>query len=235
MSGKDLCERSPLRVFERAIGGGLGPGNIGVVLSRHGVGKTGFLIGLALDSLLRGRKVLHISTKESVERLRAFYDQIFHNLAEDLQLENRGQHHLDMERHRHILVYNRKFFSLEKLENSVAFLCDAAGFSPDLVIMDGTPRFEKTERWEMEGVRRLAGEWDAEVWTSSNIHREGQEINPDGIPVDVARHLELLDVILYLEPKGRRTRVRLLRDRGRTDLADLQLELETATLLLRWR
>ena len=68
MSGKEVMERSPLRVFERAIDGGLGRGNIGIVLSRPGVGKTGFLIGMALDALLQGRQVLHISTKETVER-----------------------------------------------------------------------------------------------------------------------------------------------------------------------
>ena len=117
MPGKEVMERSPLRVFERAIDGGLGRGNIGIVLSRPGVGKTGFLIGMALDALLQGRQVLHISTKETVERVRDFYDQIFQSLADDLDLDNRPQRHLEMERNRHILVYNRKLFSLEKLEN----------------------------------------------------------------------------------------------------------------------
>ena len=35
---KDWNERSPLRVFENSIHGGLGKGNIGVVTSRKGVG-----------------------------------------------------------------------------------------------------------------------------------------------------------------------------------------------------
>jgi len=37
---KELTERSPMRVFENSIHGGLGTGNIGVVVARHGVGKT---------------------------------------------------------------------------------------------------------------------------------------------------------------------------------------------------
>jgi len=65
-------------------------------------------VGVAIDALLQGRKVLHISTQESVERTRAFYDQLFNNLVEDMGMGNRAQLHLDMERNRHILVYNRK-------------------------------------------------------------------------------------------------------------------------------
>ena len=53
----NVFEKSPVRVLEKALGGGLGRGNFGVVLSRTGVGKTGFLIGLAMDQLLQGRKV----------------------------------------------------------------------------------------------------------------------------------------------------------------------------------
>ena len=37
MYQRDVNRRSPLRVFERSIHGGLGPGNLGVVMSRAGV------------------------------------------------------------------------------------------------------------------------------------------------------------------------------------------------------
>jgi hypothetical protein len=193
------------------------------------------MIGMAIDALLQGRKVLHISTKETVERLREFYDLIFGNLAEHLSLINPSQHHLDMERNRHILVYNRKFFTLEKLEQSVGFLADAADFEPSLVIMDGTPRFEKTQEWEMEGVHRLAQDWNAEIWITSNTHREGQKFNQKGVPEAVARFEKWLDVILLLEPRGEQIRVRLLQERDRPEPADLHLELDPKTFLLRWR
>ena len=44
-----LNERSPLRLLEKGLHGGLGKGNIGVVLAGPGVGKTAFLVGVALD------------------------------------------------------------------------------------------------------------------------------------------------------------------------------------------
>ena len=181
MVEKSMMERSPVRIFERAIGGGLGAGKLGVVLSRHGVGKTGFLIGLAVDHLLQGKKVLYISTQESVEHINNFFDQIFHAMASSLDLDQVPQKQLRMERNRYIHVYNRKTFSLEKLEQSVAFLKEAAGFEPDMVILDGTPRFENTEEWEIQGAKKLAAEWGAELWTSSNTHREGQEMDERGV------------------------------------------------------
>ena len=51
MYRKFLNARSPLRLLERGLHGGLGPGNVGVVLAGHGVGKTSFLVCVALDEL----------------------------------------------------------------------------------------------------------------------------------------------------------------------------------------
>ena len=235
MPDKSLSERSPVRIFDRAIGGGLGAGNLGVVLARNGVGKTGFLIGLALDRLLQRRKVLYISTKESVEHITAFFDQIFQALADDLDMQERPQRQLRMERNRQILVYNRDFFSLEKLKESVDFLKDAAGFVPDMVVMDGTPRFEKTEQWEIDGVKKLAAEWGAEIWTTASLHREDQEIDERAVPAEVARFDKDLSVIIHLCPESDHVRVRVTKEHGTEDVAQVQLGLDPRTLLLRWR
>ena len=235
MVEKSMMERSPVRIFERAIGGGLGEGKLGVVLSRHGVGKTGFLIGLAVDQLLQGKKVLYISTKESVEHINNFFDQIFHAMAASLDLDQIPQKQLRMERNRYIHVYNRDSFSLEKLEQSVAFLKDAAGFVPDMVILDGTPRFENTEEWEIQGVKKMAAEWGAEIWTSSNIHREGQESDARGVPNSVARFDDEIGVIVNLESDSDHVKVKILKEHGSTEPAQVQIELDPKTLLLRWR
>jgi len=235
MPKNGVIERSALRVFERAIGGGLGRGNVGCVLARTGVGKTGFMIGLALDKLLQGQKVLHISTQESVDKVRQFYDQIYHTLASTLELDNPQHRLLDVERNRHILVYNRKMFTLQKLDRSVAFLKRSAHFEPDVVIMDGTPRFEKCEQWEIDGLAMLAQQWQAEVWTSSNTHREGQELDGRGVPTAVASFDEKLAVILNLEPLSDHIRVRLIKEHDSEDIADLRMEIDPKTHMLRWR
>ncbi len=235
MSTKDNRYRSPLRMFEKAIDGGIGKGNIAVVLSRAGVGKTAFLVGIAVDALLQGRKVMHISTEESVEKLRAFYDEIFNLMCESLHLENRLQKHLELERNRQILVYNRKNFTLDKLTETATFLNEIAHFSPDVVIMDGTPRFEHSERWEIEGIKKLAASWEAEVWTSAQVHRDGQDHDDRGVPVEVAKYDDLIDVITLLEPQHTHVHVRILKDHDKTDAPNLNMELDPKTLLLRWQ
>ncbi|HOX25028.1 MAG TPA: hypothetical protein PLL30_04615 [Candidatus Krumholzibacteria bacterium] len=232
---KSIVEKSPVRILERALGGGLGRGNIGVVLSRTGAGKTGFLIGLAIDKLLQNQRVLHISTKETVEHVIAYYDQLLHATAELLQLDNLLERRLAVERGRHVLVFNRETFTLAKLRQSIAFLREGADFQPDMLIMDGTPRFEYSEDWEIQGMRDLAREMDAEVWTCGNLHREGQEVDDRGVPREVAWHEEHLAVILSLASVGGRIRLQILKEHDTEQPASVSLELDPDTRLLRWR
>ena len=72
-----LTARSPLRLLEKGLHGGLGKGNLGLVLAGHGVGKTPFLVCVALDDLLRGESVLHVSLEHTVAHTRAYYDTAF--------------------------------------------------------------------------------------------------------------------------------------------------------------
>ncbi len=235
MPEKSMIQKSPVRIFERAIGGGLGTGNLGLVVSRPGVGKTGFMIGLAVDQLIQGQKVLYISTKESVEHINNFFEQVFQAMAASLGLEQVLEKQLAMERNRHILVYNRDLFSLEKLEQSASFLKEVADFSPDMVIMDGTPRFESTEAWELEGLRRLASEWQAEIWTSSNTHRDDQKSDEHDVPLKITKHEDFIDVIVMLCPESDHIKVKIVKEHGSTELPQVKLELDPGTLLLHWR
>src|SRR3954447_9807303 len=100
MYRNDLNARSPMRVFERSIHGGLGRGNVGVVAAPAGVGKTALLVQIALDDLLRGRKVLHISHEHAVDHVRAYYDEIFHDLSVVSNLADPEAVKLGVERHR---------------------------------------------------------------------------------------------------------------------------------------
>ncbi|MFT5316584.1 MAG: hypothetical protein ACI9UK_002430 [Candidatus Krumholzibacteriia bacterium] len=235
MAEKSIIDRSPVRIFERAIGGSLGAGNMGVVLSRQGVGKTAFLIGLAVDHLLQDKKVLYISTQESVDHIREFFEQIFLAMAESLGMDDAARRQLLMERNRQIQVYNRKTFSVEKLEQAAGFLEEAMGFSPDMVVMDGTPRFEHSEDWELDNIKELMGKWGAELWCSSNTHREGQEVDDRGVPNEVARFDDKLAVIVNLVPENDHTKVVLIKEHNNPDIAQVQLEVDPSTMLLRWR
>ena len=70
MYRKEVNAQSPLRILEKSIHGGLGAGNLGLVMARAGVGKTAFLVQVALDDLMRERSVLHVTLEQTVEHVR---------------------------------------------------------------------------------------------------------------------------------------------------------------------
>ncbi len=61
MLKKELILQNPLRFLENETGDILLEGGFGAVLARAGVGKTAILVQLALNTILKGKNVLHIS------------------------------------------------------------------------------------------------------------------------------------------------------------------------------
>ena len=100
MYRKFVNARSPLRLLEKGLHGGLGIGNLGLVLAGPGVGKTSFLVGVALDELLRGGHVLHVTLDQTVSHVRAYYDTVFEELAASTHLEDAAVTHAEIERRR---------------------------------------------------------------------------------------------------------------------------------------
>ena len=97
MYRKYLNARSPLRLLEKGLHGGLGPGNIGIVLAGHGVGKGSVLVGVALDELLRQGNVLHVSLTHPVAHVRAHYDTVYEDLAESTRLDDAVATHAEID------------------------------------------------------------------------------------------------------------------------------------------
>lgn len=230
---KQLNKRSPLRIFERSLHGGLGKGNVGVVTSRKGVGKTAFLTDIALDDLMGERKVLHVTLQHPVDRVADFYDEIFMELARSQNLEDLAETRLAVERNRHILSYRGlREFSLARLRESMEFLAEHAQFQPEALILDGYPDFEEVAEEEIAELRKLAQDFKLELWITALRHREGQERDERDVPAEVARFDDYLSVIVRLEPKSDHVRLRIVKDHENEKLADLHLELDPRTLLV---
>jgi len=230
MYRKELNERNPLRLFEHSIHGGLGNGNLGVVVARHGIGKTAFLVGIALDEAMRGRKVLHVSLDKTVDHLREFYDEIFMDLAHSAHLEDLPTERLDMERNRMIHTYAGKSFTIHKLRHSINFLKEYAHFDPACVILQGFD-FERATVADMEGFQQLARDFDVEMWMSAMTHR-GVPANEHGIPEHLATVASAIAVIVQMTDDREGVRLSLLKDHDNPDVARLALALDPATMLL---
>jgi hypothetical protein len=230
MHRKEINERSPLRVLEASIHGGLGAGNLGVVVARHGVGKTAFLVGVALDDLMRGRKVLHVSLQHTSEQVLAYYDEIFGDLAHAREMEDVWNVRLELERHRRIHCYSEGSFSVEKLRDALAFKMEHTDFKPVAIMIDGFD-FDNVTTEQLDGLREIAGQVGAEIWMSATTHREA-ETNEDGVPEPVAHLEKALDVILRMAHDTKAVHISLLKDHDNPEVSDLKLALDPTTMLL---
>lgn len=230
MRQKELNERSPVRVLEASIHGGLGAGNIGVVVARHGVGKTAFLVGVALDDLMRGRKVLHVSLQHDSDKVRGYYDKIFGDLSHERELEDMWKVRAEMERSRRIHCYLGGTFGVEKLREAIGFMRDHGDFRPVAIMIDNYP-FENATAEDMRALRGIAGETDAELWMSANTHREAA-VNDKGVPEPVAHVQDEIDVILRMAHDTKAVHVTLLKDHDNPKVPDLELALDPTTMLL---
>ncbi len=226
MYRKFLNARSPLRLLEKGLHGGLGPGNLGIVVAGHGVGKASFLVGVALDELLRSGRVLHVSMAHTVSHIRDHYDTVFEDLAATVHLEDEAQVHVDINHNRSIRVYPRNVLTTAKLREAVKVESATAG-QPSLIVIEGFD-FETTSRQDFVDLKQLAGELAAEVWLS--ISSTNEQVAQ--LPPPVQRVEDLVSVILALEPGDDAVLLRALKDHDNPDLSDLHVALDPKTLLL---
>ncbi len=231
MQRKELNERSPVRVLEASIRGGLGAGNIGVVVARHGIGKTAFLVGVALDDLMRGRKVLHVSLQHGSEKVREYYDEIFGDLSHERELEDVWKVRSELERNRRIHSYLGDSFSIDKLTDTLVFLRAHGDFRPVAIMIDNYP-FERATAADMAALRKIAREAEAELWMSANTTRNST-VNERGVPEPVAHLQDEIDVILRMAHDSRAVHVSLLKDHDNPEVPHLSLALDPTTMLLK--
>ena len=226
MKRRFLNARSPLRLLEKGLHGGLGAGNLGVVIAGHGVGKTSFLVGVAVDELLREGRVLHVSCSHPVQHVRAHYDTVYEELAQSKHLEDLGSIHGEIDRNRTIRVYPPNTLTPGKLRDAVK-LAREAGAVPSLIVLEGLA-ITLLHRADIEDLRSLAQELPAEIWLEANSDKERAVAVPSGM-----RGFEdLISVILALEPGQDVVRLRALKDHANPDVSDLHVSLDPRTLLL---
>lgn len=226
MKRRFLNARSPLRLLEKGLHGGLGTGNLGVVIAGHGVGKTSFLVGVAVDELLREGRVLHVSCAHPVAHVRAHYDTVFEELAASKHLENERLIHGEIDRRRSIRVVPPNSLTPATLRDAVKVERDTGG-TPSLIVVEGLDAATLT-REDVGDLRSLARELDAEIWLEATSDGECHVELPEGL----GAVQDELSVILALEPGDGAVGLRAIKDHDRADLSELRVSLDPRTLLL---
>jgi hypothetical protein len=226
MYRKFVNARSPLRALEKGLHGGLGIGNLGVLVAGHGVGKSSFLVGVGLDELLRGGTVLHVTLDQTVSHVRDHYDTVYGALATSTRLDDAAVTHNEIDTQRRIRAYQSDDFSASKLADAVKIESEA-GARPTLIVIDGL-EVARLDREDLAGIRALAQELAAEVWFTLQTETEAVV----GVPAEVEAVSDVISVILAIEPSRDEMTLRVLKDHENEDLQDLHVSLDPRTLLL---
>lgn len=224
----------PIRVFERILGGGLGVGNIGVVMSRHGTGKAAILTSIALDHAMAGKQTLHICFGKSVDDVRAYDDEVLTEMMRCYGIENRAEVMTTVERNKQIYTYQDGEFTRHRLRNTLEILDKHAQFRPDLIEIQGWPSFSKMNEEEIRALRSIAEEFNCEIWLSAHTHRE-DDVDDRGMPAYVKGLEDHIEVIVALEPESNQVNLRFIKTHGKPVETNVHLEFDPKTMLIRWR
>jgi hypothetical protein len=215
----DLFRMSFMSRLTASIRGGLAPGQLGAVLARTGVGKSAFLVHVALGHLIRDTEVLHVSLQDRAAHVRSFYDEI---LAEIVRANGGGEGsaRVEMERNRVIHSYLSGDFSPARLAALLRTLEEVMDFRPAVVILDGEAGLaDDAQAW-----RAFAQDAHIRIWGAVTLHREGGPC--------AERLCADLDTAVQLEPSGTEIALRVLRAGGEPVREPSTLRLDPATMLV---
>jgi len=167
MAKLELYNKSPIRAFDNAANGGLKAGEMGLVTSKKGVGKTAVLVQFGIDTLLNGKQLVHVSFDQVSSNVIEWYDTIVQEIVKNKISDEDKE---VIMRNRTILNFNQDNFNLEKVVNTLNAL-KAGGIGVAGVVIDGVD-FAKAKESDIQAVASYAKATKAKVWMSATSDGE---------------------------------------------------------------
>jgi len=223
---------SLLKILEKSCRKGLGRGNLGVLVARAGVGKTACLVHIAMDKLLRNEKLVHASLQDSPEKVTSYYNVIFSELVKALNLTTPSDTKAQIDKNRMILAYLNQSFDLRRLKENLKNLAEKVGFAPDTIIVDGLD-FSKVRAEIFDEFKKLAQEFQVEVWFSALSKAASGDSKNQGIPAPADKFDSFFSIVIELQPTESAVELRLLKDHESTAPLDEKVLLDPKTFLAR--
>jgi len=209
MLEKDLILRNPLRLMGHENEDILPEGSFGAVLARAGVGKTAFLVQLALNSMLKSRNVIHISLDDPVKKVCLWYEEVVRNIADQYNVKQMDQLWEAILQHRFVMTFKVESFSVPKLEERLTDLTEQGIFFPQMILIDGLP-VDETAGKTLSDLKALAKKDSIPVWFAIRTHRH-EEPGADGMPPQLSEFADLFEVVIQLKPVEKEIHVKALK------------------------
>lgn len=231
MVKEELIRRSPLRILEKAIHGGLKDGHIGILASRKGVGKTACLVHLSTDKLFQDKPVIHVSYASRVDYIITWYEDIFKEIAKKRMLESAVEVHDELIRNRVIMNFKQDAASTDQVLKTVGAMIECGDFAADTIMVDGYD-FRKSAAEDLQKFKDFAQKRGVRIWFSASLKADDPLFDERGIPHELQGFLDQIDVLITLVSREDHVRLRLVKDCDNPPPGDLKIRLDPKTLLI---
>ncbi|MCD6586253.1 MAG: cytoplasmic protein [Desulfobacteraceae bacterium] len=205
--------------------------NFGAVTSRAGVGKTAFLVQIAISSLLKDKNVLHISIQDPVDKVNLWYKELFLNFTHNQDAKESKQLWETMLAKRFIMTFETESFNFSKLITKIDELNTQNIFVPQVIIIDGL-FIDNAIQPDLILLKEYAVKNNFTTWFSVRTHRH-QSDDPVTLLQQLGENETLLfNMIIQLQPHKDQIQVkRLLLTGERNDRPPLLID--PATMMIK--
>ena len=233
MDIQQLNSMSPLRVFEESINGGLGKGNLGVIVSKHGVGKTACLVHLATDKLFKGENVIHVSFSGNVEHVINWYKEVFKEIAEIQSLDDAAMIYNSILANRVVMNFSQEQVPIDKVLSSLESLISQGSFKADTILFDGFKLTVASEE-DIEKIKAFAEKMQLEIWFAVSPVRPDVVYNEYGVPNTLEKYFDQIDVLVALkyDDKSDKVMMTVVRSHGENVPKPAKVALDPKTMLI---
>ena len=223
MVKQDLYGKSPVRLFDAATDGGLKAGELGLVTSKKGLGKTSVLVQFGMDTLLQDKQLIHVTFDIHSSNVIYWYDTIFTEISKKKNVGNSEELKSDVVSKRTILNFSLDNFTLSKVVNTLNAL-KAGGIAVSGVVMDGID-FTKVTEGDINAVAQYAAAEKVTIWTAATA--DGDKLS-DSVPATFEKYFA---AVVHLSQKNDSVALDVLKIHDKKDIST-GLKLETKTSLL---
>jgi archaellum biogenesis ATPase FlaH len=173
MDKKDLIDHSPVRNFDNITGGGLNAGEMGLITSKKGLGKTSVLVQFGIDALLNEKQLVHVSFDQHSSNVISWYDSIFTEISKKKNMNDATELKDRIVRDRTILNFNQETFTLPKVINTLKALKDG-GIKVSALVVDGL-NMDKVSKEDIAIVDKFVKDEKITAWFSDT--KESAKLN----------------------------------------------------------
>jgi hypothetical protein len=206
-------------------------GGFGAVLARAGVGKTAFVVQLALNSLLRNKNVLHISLNDPVEKVCLWYEEVLRNIADQYKIDQIKQLWETILPQRLIMTLKVDGFSVPKLKERLSDLTEQNIFFPQMILIDNFP-FDDDAVGALTELKSMALNNKQHIWFTVKTHRH-EMTAPEEMPGQIKPVSHLFDTIIQLQPKDKEVYIKNLKTPPAATQEETMLFLDPTTMLIK--